>query len=160
MDTPTPTPTPTPTSSPTPSTRANSDAGTSPVVPSDAELKARLTPADYHITREGGTERAFTGAYWNEKADGTYLCKCCGIELFDASTKFDSGTGWPSFSDVVNSEAVKTLEDRSHGMLRVEAQCARCSAHLGHVFPDGPSDTGLRYCINSASLDLQPRAKD
>ena len=119
---------------------------------SDEELRERLTPLQYHVTQEAGTERAFTGETWDNKADGTYRCIVCDEELFSSNTKYESGTGWPSFWQPVNAEKVDTEVDQSHGMIRTEAMCASCGAHLGHVFPDGPNPTGDRYCMNSASL--------
>ncbi len=124
---------------------------------SDAEWRAQLSPEQYRISRQRGTEPAFSGAYWDNHEDGVYRCVGCGTPLFDASTKYDSGSGWPSFWAPVEPAVVEETEDRSHGMRRVEIHCARCGGHLGHVFPDGPRPTGLRYCINSASLDLGPR---
>ena len=121
-----------------------------------ATLRDRLTPEQYHVTQEKGTERAFTGAYWDTKVDGMYRCICCDAALFSSDTKYDSGTGWPSFYAALDPAAVITEEDRSHGMVRVEAMCANCGAHLGHVFPDGPTPTGTRFCMNSASLRLAP----
>jgi peptide-methionine (R)-S-oxide reductase len=123
---------------------------------SDAEWRAELTPEEFEVARRGGTERPFTGRYCNEKAAGTYRCVCCGLALFRSDQKFDSGCGWPSFFEPLDGAHLIELEDGSHGMQRTEIRCRRCDAHLGHVFPDGPPPTGLRYCINSVSLDLDP----
>lgn len=123
--------------------------------PSDEELRVRLTPEQYRVTQEKGTERAFTGEYWNHKEKGKYRCIVCGELLFDSSTKYDSGCGWPSFYQQAAPEAIDVHPDHSHGMVREEIVCHKCGAHLGHVFPDGPNPTGLRYCVNSASIKFE-----
>ncbi|MGE4305258.1 MAG: peptide-methionine (R)-S-oxide reductase MsrB [Novosphingobium sp.] len=122
----------------------------------DAEWREKLSPEQYHVLREGGTERAFTGKYEKNKAEGMYYCAGCGAPLFSSDTKYNSGSGWPSYTAPVEGDAVDEHRDMSHGMIRTEVTCAKCKGHLGHVFPDGPGPTGLRYCINSASLEFKP----
>lgn len=124
---------------------------------SESEWRKRLTPGQYHVLREAGTERAFAGHYTDNKADGVYACAACGLDLFDSADKFDSGSGWPSFTAPVAEDHVTNHTDTSHGMTRTETRCAKCDSHLGHVFPDGPPPTGLRYCINSICLDFAGR---
>ncbi len=126
---------------------------------SEAEWAKELTPEQFKIARQKGTERAFTGKYWDAKTDGVYKCICCGEPLFDSNTKFDSGTGWPSFFAPLREGAVETEQDNSGFMHRTEVHCAKCGCHLGHLFDDGPNPTGLRYCLNSASLNLEPKGK-
>ena len=123
----------------------------------EEQWREKLSPEQFSICRQKGTERAFTGKYWDTKTAGTYRCACCGEALFDSATKYDSGSGWPSFYAPMAEEVLRTETDSSHGMVRTEVMCRGCGAHLGHVFPDGPRPMGLRYCINSASLELQER---
>ena len=129
------------------------------IVKSDQEWRRQLTPQQYEITRQHGTEPAFTGQYCDTKTDGVYECLCCGESLYASTTKYDSGTGWPSFWTPIDEGKIRTKTDTSYGMVRTEVLCAACNSHLGHVFEDGPPPTGLRYCLNSASLKLKPSAK-
>ena len=127
------------------------------VVKTDAEWKAQLDTMQYQVARHAATERAFSGKYWDHWAAGQYNCVGCGTPLFEADTKFDAGCGWPSYSKSINSEVIERVEDRAHGMLRVEVRCNHCGSHLGHVFEDGPEPTGERFCINSAAIDFAPK---
>ena len=138
-------------------TQNQSQTGIGRVEKSDSEWREQLTPEQYEVLRHKGTERAFTGQYWHEKRDGTYRCAGCGTELFSSDTKFDSGTGWPSFTEPADRANVELVDDFSYGMHRIEVNCATCGGHLGHVFPDGPGQTRERYCINSCSLELDER---
>ncbi|MGD8235094.1 MAG: peptide-methionine (R)-S-oxide reductase MsrB [Chromatiales bacterium] len=125
---------------------------------SDVDWRRELSEEQFHICRQKGTERPFTGKYYQTKTSGTYRCACCGEPLFRSDHKYDSGSGWPSFYQAMDENAVETEQDQSHGMIRTEVHCRKCGSHLGHIFPDGPQPTGLRYCINSVSLDLEPDA--
>jgi len=138
-------------------TTRDDSAATEPVVRTDSEWRELLSPEQYHVLRQAGTERPWSGKYVDTHTDGTYLCAACGAELFDSRTKFESGSGWPSFYEPKVAAAVELIEDRSHGMTRVEVHCAQCGGHLGHVFPDGPKPTGERYCMNGVALKFEPK---
>ena len=129
------------------------------IIKTDAEWRSALTPEQFYVTRQAGTERPFTGPYWNDHHAGLYECVSCGTQLFRSETKFDSGTRWPSFYQPVSDDAVEEISDRAHGMMRTEVRCATCESHLGHVFNDGPRPTGLRYCMNGTALRLEPDDK-
>jgi peptide-methionine (R)-S-oxide reductase len=141
-------------------TKEAKNSGDAKIVKSEAAWRSELTPEQYHVTREHGTERAFSHPYWQEKRQGMYKCVGCGAPLFSSDTKFDSGTGWPSFYAPADQRSVSEHEDRKFFMRRTEVRCAKCEAHLGHVFPDGPKPTGARYCINGCALALNPDASD